>query len=103
MRTVPQQNGHLIYFFKSRPKDHSMSSRFRIHFYLFHSASAAVVGSFLCRTLCSFPFLHHVNVLLSALSHTMSVLSAVETLFLRAFAVAFHSMKIALIIAKCLS
>ena len=47
--------------------------------------------------------LHLLNVLLSALSHTMSVLPTVETLPLKTSAVAFQSMKTGLIIAKCLS
>ena len=47
--------------------------------------------------------LHHVTVLLMALSSAMSALSAVETLPLKAFASAFQSTKIGLNITKCLS
>ena len=49
--------------------------------------------------------LDHLHVLLSALSHTMSELPIAETLSLKtlAFAFAFQSMKVGLIIAKCFS
>ena len=76
-----KKNVHLIYLSKNRHKDHSMSSRSRIHFCIFRPTSAAPVDSFLCRTPCSFPFPSSCQrVLLSALSHTMSVLSAMQTI-----------------------
>ena len=82
---------------------------FRIHCYPFHSASAAVVGSFFLQNPLFFPFfLHHVNVLLLAPGHTMSVLATAGPLSLKtfafafAFAVASQSMKIGLI-SKCFS
>ena len=96
MHTVPCRNGLLIYLSESLSKDHSMSSRFRIHCYPFYTTSAAAVGSFL--------YLHHLNVLLSAVNQTMSALPTVEILSQKtpALAFAFQSMKIGLIIAKCL-
>ena len=57
MHTVPQQNVHLMYLSKSWPKGHSMSSHFRIHIYIVHTASAACAGFFPLRTLLFFPFL----------------------------------------------
>ena len=50
-----QRNVLLIYISKSWSKHHSMSSRFRIHLYVYPSASTAAAGSFLCRALSSFP------------------------------------------------
>ena len=105
MRTVPQRNGLLIYLSKSWSKDRPFHVQSFPHpIYPFYAASAAAVCSFLCRTLRSFLSLHHVNVLLPAFSQTTSVLPTVETLSLKtlAFAFAFQSMKIGLIIAKCL-
>ena len=105
MRSVHQQNVHLIYLSKSLSIDHSMSSRSVSPF-------TFCIQHLLLRWVLSFadPFvlslsLHHINVLLSALSHTMSLLPTVVQWSLKTFALTFalQSVKIGLIIVKCLS
>ena len=56
MRSFPQQNVGPIYLSKNWSTNHSSSSRSRVHFYLFHTASAAAVGSLLLQSPLFFPF-----------------------------------------------